>query len=213
MKLLLITREKSDLSKMFFSACECHMISPDITEAEDINEYDSVAVLGGTDDKPIILNAFLRDALERFADTGKPLFLEYTDSFRCVYSASPVKVAPHRLVADKSFTPEIEEGDLLDSRYNSYIRPHFLMPDTIPLLYYREFTPAHDRIESRPDDDPLKNAALFLDGNILTAAFRLCNYKQAVFSPQKRWDSLINYIFEFLGTAVPFRMLETQYKI
>ena len=92
MKLLLITREKSDLSKMFFSACECHMISPDITEAEDINEYDSVAVLGGTDDKPIILNAFLRDVLERFADTGKPLFLEYTDSFRCVYSASPVKV-------------------------------------------------------------------------------------------------------------------------
>ena len=151
--------------------------------------------------------------MERFADTGKPLFLEYTDSFRCVYSASPVKVAPHRLVADKSFTPEIEEGDLLDSRYNSYIRPHFLMPDTIPLLYYREFTPAHDRIESRPDDDPLKNAALFRDKNVLTAAFRLCNYRQAVFSPQKRWNSVINYIFEFLGLPLPARFPETQYEI
>ena len=213
MKLLLITREKSDLSKIFFSAGECRMISPDTTEAEDINTYDSVAVLGGTEDKPIILNAYLRESLEGFAAAGKPVFLEYTDSFQCVYSASPLKVSPHRLVADISFTDEIEEGDLLDSHYNSYIRPHFLMPDTVPLLYYREFTPAHSNISDRHGDDAFKNAAMFQDKNVLTVAFRLCNFLKAVFTPKNKWRSVIEYVFAFLGfTRVP-RFPETAFHV
>lgn len=212
MKLLIITRRKSDLTEILASVADVEVFSNEDTFIPEIDGYDGAAVLGGTEDKPIILNAYLREALERFADTGKPVFLEYTDSFRCVYSASPVTVSPHRLVADVSFG-EIKEGDLLDSRCNSYIRPHFLMPDTVPLLYYREFTPAHDRIEDRKDDDVLKHAALFRDKNVLTAAFRLCNYRQAVFSPQKRWDSVINYIFGFLGIDLPARLPEPQYRI
>ncbi len=213
MKLLLITREKSDLSKMLFSASECRVISPDEYDIEDMYFYDGVAVLGGTEDKPIILNAYLRAALEKFADTGKPVFLEYTDSFRCVYSASPIKVSPHRLVACERFTAEIDEGDLLDSGYNTYIRPHFLMPDTVPLLYYREFTPAHGNLSDRDGDDPFKNAAFFQDKNVLTAAFRLCNFHNAVFSPKSKWESVIKYIFGFLGFARVPRFAETAFNI
>lgn len=199
MKMLIITRRESDLSKILLSACNGCILSPDATDIPDAGSYDCMAILGGTEGKPLILNAYLREKAEVFADSGKPVFLEYVNSFRCVYSAAPITACPHRLVCCDGFTDGISAGDLLDSRCNSYIHPHFLMPGTVPLMYYRKYTPAHDRLKDISGDDPMAETAFFKSGNMLTAAFRMCDYITAGFSPKSRWDSVAEYICTFLG--------------
>lgn len=199
MKLLLITKRESDISKIFRSLADVVMVSPYETDLPKFEDFDGMAILGGTDDNALILNGYLREKCEAFSETGKPIFLEYVNSFACVYSASRVSVTPHRLVACDDLNDDITKGSLLDSRCNSYIRPHFLMPETIPLLYYKQFTPAHDRLKDISGDDFEKDIALFKSKNLLFAAFRMCDYVKAGFSPKRRWNSLMRYICEFLG--------------
>jgi len=203
MKLLVVSRRESDISKILLSLCDGDIISPEEREIKNIKSYDCAAILGGTEEKPLVLNAYLRAGLEEFADTGKPVFLEYTDSFRCVYSASPVPSSPHRLVCCRDITEAIREGDLLDSHYNNYIRPHFFMPETEVLLHYSQFAPAHDKIKDYKYDNNCKDAAFFKSQNLLTAAFRMCDYIKSSFAPKQRWDSLLGYICTFLGLPEP----------
>lgn len=194
MKILIITRAESDLTDIIKQSCDCVVLPPE--KVTDVFGFDSVAVLGGTEDTPIMLSPYLRESLEEYADSGKPLFLEYVYSFRCVYSAQPTRISCDRLVAAKDFGSEIRENELLDSHYNLYIRPHFLMPDSEVLLYYRKYTPAHDRLrENSERNDP----AMFKYGNILHTAFRICDWLKGSFAPKTRWNAVIDYIFRFLG--------------
>ena len=203
MKLLIITDRKSDLTEVFSAVAETDIYSPETENVPDAEGYDALAILGGTKENPLIINAFLREQFEAFADTGKKVFLEYVNSFRCVYSASPEEMTPHRLVCCTEDMDGIYEGDLLDSRCNCYIRPHFLMPDTVPLLYYRKYTPAHERLDDISEDNKTDNIALFKSGNILTAAFRMCDFRKACFAPESKWRRLVEYICAFLGADVP----------
>lgn len=198
MKILIITRGESDLTELFKASCECDILSPDQAENTDLSEYSAAAVLGGSEETPLMPNPFLREALEAFADSKKPMFLEFVPSFRCVYSAQPERITCNRLVAVENIGDSISPYQLLDSRYNLYLRPHFLMPDTEVLLYYQKYTPAHDRLDAAPDT---QNPAMFKYDNILQCAFMLSNRRKAGFAPKKRWDGLIRYIFDFLGIA------------
>lgn len=198
MKILVITRSESDLTKSIEKTCPCDILLPEQAENSDLSIYSAIAVLGGSEESPMMLNPFLREVLEAFADSGKPIFLEFVPSFRCVYSAQPERISCDRLVVAKNIRSGLEQYDLLDSHYNLYLRPHFLMPDTEILLYYQKYTPAHDRLDSAPDTN---NPAMFRYENILHCAFILSNSRKAEFAPKSRWDELICYIFEFLGIA------------
>ena len=134
MKKLIITRAQSDLSALISRICDCDILSPAEAEKASLSAYSGIAVLGGTEQDALMLNPFLRSSLEKYADSGKPLFLEYLHSFRCVYSAQPVRITCDRLVSAMEYG-SISENSLLDSHYNLYIRPHFLMPETEILLY------------------------------------------------------------------------------
>ena len=146
MKLLIITKKENDLSLILSSSCEAKILAPEKAEYEDILSFDAMAILGGTDNKPMMLTPYLRSKAEGFAKSGKPIFLEFVPSFSCIYSAQPTKITSHRLVSVCDLSDEIKCGDLLDSRHNDYIRPHFLMPDTKALMYYHQYTPAHDKL-------------------------------------------------------------------
>lgn len=201
MKLLIITRKESDLSKVLSLSNDCDIFSPSEAESKDALAYDAVALIGGTEDTPMMLSPFLRERLEGFAESGRPMLLEYVPSFACVYSAQPVQITSHRLVCCEDMSERLRKGDLLDTHYNQYIRPHFLMPDTKALMYYRQYTPAHDRLEDEAlaSDD----IAVFECGNKLTVAFRLCDYARASLAPKSRFDALIAYICRFLGANTP----------
>lgn len=198
--LLIITRRKSDLSDILSSATDAKILTPSEAETEDLSQYSSLALLGGTEDKPMMLNAYLRTKAEDFAKSGKPTFLEYVPSFACVYSAQPTQITSHRLVAFADLTNEIKKGELLDSHFNKYIRPHFLMPDTKPLMYYRQYTPAHDKLDCELESNDI---ALFSYENMLFCAFRACDYLKASFAPLTRWNSLVCYICDFLNIDKP----------
>lgn len=197
MKTLIITRSKSNLLSIIESTCECDILAPD--EVKEISSYSAIAVLGGTQDEPIMLNPYLRASLESYADSGKPLFLEYVYSFRCVYSAQPTRITCDRLVSAEAFSI-FQQNSLLDSHYNQYIQPHFLMPETKVLLYYQKYTPAHDRLDSFEDKS---RPALFVYKNVMHSAFRLCNWLDAAFAPSERWNAVIDYILSFLGITAP----------
>ncbi len=203
MKILVISRRKSDISNLLTTVCECTLISPDDKLTLDFNKYDAMAILGGTQGKALILNGYMREKCEEFSSSGKPIFLEYVNSFGCVYSAREVTMMPHRLVACGDLTKDISKGCLLDSGCNSYIHPHFLMPDTIPLMYYKQFTPAHDKLMDISADDFFEDVAVYKSKNVISVAFRMCDYIKAGFSPSYRWDSLVSYIFDFLGVPQP----------
>ena len=198
--LLIITRRKSDLSDILSSLTDAKILTPTEAETEDLSQYSSLALLGGTEDKPMMLNAYLRTKAEEFAKSGKPTFLEYVPSFACVYSAQPTQITSHRLVADCDLTDEIKKGDLLDSHFNQYIRPHFLMPNTRALMYYRQYTPAHDRLDGETESNDI---ALFSYESLLFCAFRMSDYLKASFAPIKRWNSLVGFICEFLNIEKP----------
>ncbi len=197
MKKLIITKKASDLSDIIAKNCECDILPPE--KIENIESYSSIAVLGGTENTPTMLSPFLREKLEAFADSGRPVFLEYVYSFRCVYSAQPTQISCDRLVAASDFGG-IEKHRLLDSRYNLYIAPHFLMPNTEILLYYQKYTPAHDKLEEISENT---RPALFCYGNIMHCAFSLCDWLKAAFAPKRDWDCLISYILRFLGITPP----------
>ena len=198
--LLIITRRKNELSDILSSLTDAKILTPLESETEDLSQYSSLALLGGTEDKPMMLNAYLRTKAEEFAKSGKPTFLEYVPSFACVYSAQPTQITSHRLVADCDLTDEIKKGDLLDSHFNQYIRPHFLMPNTRALMYYRQYTPAHDRLDGETESNDI---ALFSYESLLFCAFRMSDYLKASFAPIKRWNSLVGFICEFLNIEKP----------
>ena len=85
--LLIITRRKNELADILSSLTDAKILTPTEAETEDLSQYSSLALLGGTEDKPMMLNAYLRTKAEEFAKSGKPTFLEYVPSFACVYSA------------------------------------------------------------------------------------------------------------------------------
>lgn len=203
MKLLIISDRKSDLSTLLSAENDCDVLDLISAENADIQHYDAVAVLAGVCEKSLVLKAVLRDKLEKFADSGKKVFLEFVNSFRCVYSAQPTDIFGDRLVAADDITDSIRTGDLLDSHCNQYIRPHFLMPDTRVLMYYHKYTPAHDRIKLFVEDIKKGEVAFFEHKNILSCCFRMCDYIKSSLAPKQRWDSLVDYICSFLGANPP----------
>ncbi len=213
MKLLIITKKESDLSRLLASTTDCEILSPSEAEKEDISQYFAVALLGGTDETPMMLNPYLREKLEDFAESEKPIFLEFIPSFGCVYSAQPTRITSHRLVCCEEVSKDLHVGDLLDCHYNQYIRPHFLMPETKALMYFHQYTPAHDNLGKPKEELTSDDIALFKCRNILTAAFRMCNYAAASFAPKSRWESLVDYICEFLSISKPNRFPKPAYTV
>ncbi len=202
MKILIVTETENDLSEIFAGVCNAEIITPEYTGNIELSLYDCAAILGGAKETPLILNAYLREQLEEFAKSGKKVFTEYVNSFGCVYSAAPKTMTPHRLVCCGDIEG-IQKGELLDSCCNNYIHPHFLMPNTVSLMYYREFTPAHNRLKNIDGDNFTDTLALFYSGNVLSAAFRMSNCFSGGFTPKKLWINTVNYICSFLGLPTP----------
>ena len=198
MKLLIISERVSDLSTILSKNFDATLLN--VREAENISfdEYSAVAFLGGTEEKGVVPHHTLRLKLEEFADSGRPLFLEYIGSFRYVYSASATRVSHHRLVVANEGIDGLEIGDLLDSHANRYIKPHFLMPNTTPLLYYHPYVPAHDKTDMTLEQIKNGDIAMWKENNILSLAFCISDYKKARLAPKARFNSLVSYIAEFL---------------
>lgn len=198
MKLLIITNRESDLSSLLVKHFGATTVDMEKAKAVRLDEFDSVAVLGGTERGAVVFHHELRTKLEAYADSGKKLFLEFVNSFRYVYSASAKRISHHRLVVADDEINGLEQGELLDTHANSYSRPHFLMPNTKPLLYYHPYVPAHDRAPMSREQIESGEVAFWRCENVLSCAFKICDFRKARLAPKERFDSLVSYIVKFL---------------
>ena len=76
-RLLIVTREESDFSKMLQACFDASVVPPDFAKEVDLDAYDGFALLGGTREEPIVLQPPQRLRLDAQIGLGKPFFAEY----------------------------------------------------------------------------------------------------------------------------------------
>lgn len=203
MKLLVATCGESDLFSLLSENSDfCKVVSYNELKNTPMTDFDALAVLGGKGEKPILFDADTRVLAEEFAHTGRPVFLEFVNSFECVYSAPVQKRTHHRLLWEGADREGLRTRDVLDGRYNDFARPYFLMPETEVLMRYHEYIVAHTHAREEDVSDE-GEVAFWRCKNVLWCGFRMCDYAKAMFSPQKSWDALASEICLFLTGRRP----------
>lgn len=199
----IITTQKSDFSLLLEALPREHYtveyILPQEIPAYDLSLYDILVLLGGTEQKPLFLEAEARIPVEEQIQKGKKVFCEYINSIDDIYSKDPISTRYKRLIFNRD-TDEISKGALLDDQCNSMIGAHFSKKQEEPILYYKEFINAHDQVEvSEEDWKDIYSWALWKERpNLMFCTFRLCNFVRARFAPLDRWKALIRSIIEWL---------------
>jgi hypothetical protein len=118
------------------------------------SSVESIAILGGSGEKPLLLSPPLRNRIESECSSGKRVFAEFVGSIGHVYFESPKQTRFDRLVISSADGLAGEPvGSLLDDPCGERIRPYpFTCTKKEPLLAYI-ISKGHDRI----DDDELKH--------------------------------------------------------
>lgn len=197
-RLLILSNQTNDLCELLLRQCPDAVVCPIAHCDADVETFDAICILGGTEEQPVLLPAALRCAVERARENGKRVFCEFVSSIGSAYSDKPSVTTHHRLVNGGTFA-DLQKGDILDGHYNEVI-PYYFVPKTAePILTYHDYLCAHDRIEM--DDAAFRAGkwALWLfDRNTLVSSFRLCNFNCARLSPRESWQKVIAAIVEFL---------------
>ena len=202
MRLAVIAKEKNDFGSLLesISGVQTDWIFPDDLSDVSLSDYESLVILGGTQAAPLILPARLRAKIEKKIDEGAKVFAEFVGSIDDIYTpADAASTRFWRLVSNTS-VGYIKPGDLLEDQCNSHAKAYFSKKSCQPLLYYKAFAPAHDRIEVSEADVPgLDYWALWLERpNLMICTFRMCNFVKARFSPLDRWRALVTMICEWI---------------
>lgn len=211
-KILVLSCAPSDLSDLILSNCRGAVALP-LARAKTINldGFGALAILGGNSAEGLLLPAVLRCEIERFRESGKPVFFEFVRSCGTGYSEKAERVTHHRLVYRAGASERIEglsDGDILDGHENDLLTYWFRSHEIEPTLRYFPYVSAHDRIGMDGETYQKGVRALWRDKNELIAAFRLCNFRRARLAPRKNWEAVIAHIVSFLaGERVTPRFL------
>ncbi|WP_407267868.1 hypothetical protein [Radiobacillus sp. PE A8.2] len=199
-KVAVISEHDSDLLQVFKNVFqEIKLIQPNEIVNENLDSYDSIAILGGTDDNPLLLEPPSRRVIETQIHNGKKVFAEYVASIGNVYFNLPESTRYNRLAytANELHINGLKVGTLIDDQCGMRIRPHDIScTKNIPILQYVHEN-AHDHVEiTEKILEKTSDRALWFDqpNNLFICSFRLSNFKKARFTP---WDS-ISKVVEFI---------------
>ena len=200
-KILIMAEKENDLSDLFLKSCTGAEVHSFTDYDIPFENFDSVCILAGTEEKHISIPARNRIKIEKMIEDGKRVFCEFVFSIGCVHGEGTQKTTHHRLVysdKDISFT-NLSKGDILDGHHNDLLLfPKIEGAKTI--LAYHDYLCAHDHIEMDDETfDSGKPALWFLKENILISGFRLCNFNRARFAPMENWHKIIKGIVEFVA--------------
>lgn len=200
-RLLLAFDTASDLSALLLGAFpDTRQVSFTELGLEDSEKYGALAVLGGSENVPVILGGRARTVLERFRDMGKPVFAEYLGSVGELYAGEPKRLTHHRMAYIGSDFSGLNCGDLFDPHYNELV-PYYGSAETVShVLACHAYLNAHDHSELTPEELRSGESALwFTNGNTLICAFRLANFNRARLAPAANWRTLITHIISWLA--------------
>lgn len=200
-KILILSEKESDFSKLILENCsgsKAYMLDDENIPFED---FDSVCILCGTAEKPVMLSAPTRIKIEKIIAEGKPVFCEYLSSICSIYSDNPIETSHHRMVYSDEYIKfsDLSKGDILDGHKNHILPYYFVPSDAKPILTYHDYICAHDNIEM--DDETFKGgkwALWFLNDNTLISSIRMANFNKARLAPSESWHKIIESIICFL---------------
>ena len=201
-KILIITRETSDLSDLILKNCPGAALCDPFGDVP-VEAFDALCILNGNEDRPIVLPAALRIRVEAAREAGKPVFTEFVASIGHAYLGVdiPATMTHHRAVYVQGGLdcPGLTTGDVLDGHYNNCCEYAFIPKTAQPVLYYHPYVSAHDHIDMT--DEALRKGikAFYQDGNTLVCAFRLCNFRRARLSPVEQWENILTAILQHLA--------------
>ncbi|WP_146762448.1 hypothetical protein [Paenibacillus contaminans] len=203
-KIAIITENKSDLSELLQKAIPgTRIIKPEHLTLVDLDAFDAIAVLGGTQEKPLMLQPRSRASIEAQIKRGKKVFIEYCSAVGLSYYGPPTPTRFDRLVFCGEDGGEfgLSQGDLLDDQCNTALRSYpSAHPEYRPVLQYIR-KDAHRRIPVSPElYEDSTYRALWLENNdrLMVCTIRLCNFVKARFSPLTKWKGLADYIVSWL---------------
>lgn len=196
MRIAIISTEQTDFEDILSKYADTTRLNP--YAAQDLTSFDAFAVLGGTEEEPLLLPIDLRLELEAMRRLGKPVFAEWCQSIGYVYGDTTHPTVSGRMVYIGSEANGLCSGDLLDDHANSFLRFVGITSSARPILVYGGHITAHDHIDPLPAFKSKDYALWQEDQSTVVCAFRLCNYVKARFTPQGRWDALISQILTFL---------------
>jgi len=204
MRLAIISPDFSDLSALLLRSCDADFLTPAVASKTDLSAYDAIAVLGGTDALPFVPPIDLRLKLEAYHLSNRPVFYEYCNSFRDVYTSEPRPDVADRLVWIGSPDSSLSCGDLLDDHANSISAPYSARSGFVPLLYNGGHVMKHEHLDEYDTAPSADKWVLWqYDSETLVCSIRLCNFLKARFAPLERWQAVIGVIFRHLGLSAP----------
>jgi hypothetical protein len=184
------------------SEADTTILKPTDLRRGQLDQFDSFAILGGTQDLPLLLDPRDRNPLEAQIKKGKKVFAEYTASIGNVYFSKPESTRYERLVYTSTDIQTLETGTVLDDQCGMRIKPHEIScTKNTPILQFCRID-THDFIEvSKSTVSIISDRALWLDDpeNLLICSFRLSNFKKARYAP---WPDIKNVIEFITGWLV-----------
>lgn len=201
--LLVVTESNSDLLELLLdSDIKLHVVKPDEVSNTNLQDFHSIAILGGVSDRPLMFHPTDRIVIDEFIDRGGKVFCEYVSSISELYFSPPKSTKKERLVfcQDSDSISGLNMGDILDDQHNMRIGAYYEHEGGEPILQYAEYIKAHSNTEVDNEfrNDPANRALWFDKPNLLVCCFRLSNFLKARFAPRKKWIGLVKYIIEWL---------------
>lgn len=194
MRLAIISKTQSDLEKLLNEYAHVTHYSPDSEICLD--DFDACAILGGSEEEPISLSIDTRLEVERFVQSKRPVFMEWSKSICYTYideGAGLQTVSQRMIYVGKDAT--LHNGDLLDDHANTFYPFCGMTGREEPILCLAGHVIGHDNVTPEKAE---KYTLFKLTENVMICAFRLSNYIKARFSPHSRWDGIASVIISFL---------------
>ncbi len=198
MQVVVVTRGGSDFLEQLAKLCTVVCCTPETFSTAAVEDCEVLCLLGGTLEKPMALPPASRLRLEQWRRQGKRVFAEYTESVGDSYCDNPIVSGHHRLIVFNDAVAELKRGDLLDDHDNRFLPFYCVNASAAPILVYRDYIAAHDRVETVEDPGAAGWGLWTLDEHTLMCSFRLCNFIKARLAPQERWNAVVRYIFRWI---------------
>lgn len=202
-KILVITEKHSDLLDILKeNNLNLVVLSPGQIYLDNLDEFYSICILGGSFKEPIMLEARERQLVEEQINKGKRVFTEYCGSIAGVYYDLPYSTRYERLVfcSKEDVIEGIGIGDILDDQCGMRLKPYVgTCSSSTPILQFANVH-THKRLEDVDNIcDNIPNRALWFEKeNLLICSFKLSNFIKARYSPENKMRSLVKYILDWV---------------
>lgn len=202
-RILILSERENDLARLILNQCANSAMYSIKNDDIPFDNFDSICILGGTEEESITLPASTRIKVEKIIEEGKPVFAEFVSSIGNIYPDGNVITSHHRIVYSDKYVnfADLKRGDILDGHSNEIINHimQFAPKDSKPILTYHEYLCAHDHIEMDDKDFKSGKWALWKFNNTtLISSIRVCNFNRARLAPRDSWLKIIQSIIDFL---------------